>query len=141
MIDIKLPSKKLPVEPLLEALPEYVVAMLGPKQCQEWVDRGISFIDADKIAVKYGYHPVEIWGSLWTTSDIHEDLYNAGVSVVEAIKTMGPIDLQSLIKATTVPTDYIRNVLQWVEEMGCIRMELVGPQRKKVFHYERDFDA
>ena len=140
MIDLKLPSKKLPVEPLIRVLPEYVIAEMGPKAIQEWIDRGLSFKDADKIAVKYGFHPVEIWGSLWTTSEIHEDLYRAGMTVVEAIKKFGSIEMTALFKEVDVPGVYIRDILKWVEEMGWVRMELVGPQRKKVYYFERDFD-
>jgi hypothetical protein len=137
--DLKLPSNRLPVEPLLEVLPQEYITTIGPQGKQEWLERGITFIDADKLAVKYGFHPVEIWGSLWTTDDIHEDVLRAGMTVVEAVKKVGRINMKDLIKAVDVPGDYVRYIIRWVEELGCISVTKEGPGRK-VLQYERDFD-
>jgi hypothetical protein len=137
--DLKMPSSRLPVEPLLKVLPQDALTSLGPKNMQDWIDRGLLFRDADKLAVKYGYHPVEIWGALWTTDEIHEDVLRAGMTVVEAVKKVGRINFKDLINSIDVPGDYIRDIIKWVEELGCISITKEGPGRK-VLHYERDFD-
>lgn len=138
--DIKLPSVKLPVEPLLKVLPEHFVNQIGKKRLQEWIDRGLPFDMADKLAVKWGYHPAEIWGELWFTSEIHEDIYNAGVSIVRVVKEAGSIDLKTLLSESKVSGNYVRSVIEWVEKLGCIRIELKKPENRKIFHFEKDFD-
>ncbi len=39
---------------------------------QRWIWDGITFNAADKLAVRLGHHPIEIWGDHWTALDPQE---------------------------------------------------------------------
>jgi hypothetical protein len=42
-----------------------------PKQLYRWRESGLTWVQADKLAIRAGYHPAEIWSEWWSL--IEED--------------------------------------------------------------------
>lgn len=60
-----LPYPRLNYEPLKRIVPtaEILAEKIGVTTTvvHKWIERGLPFFKADMVAIKLGYHPVEIW--------------------------------------------------------------------------------
>lgn len=62
---------KLPVAPLISSLPEEAVAR-HKRAITAWINAGgVPVYEADRMCIKYGIHPVSVYGTAW-----HGDMWD-----------------------------------------------------------------
>jgi hypothetical protein len=136
------PDIRFDAGPLIAKLPEHELASIGPKRMKLMRENGIKLHHADKMAVRLGYHPYEIWGDDFYKIEPNQKLVEAAFEILKFLKNDGSSVLNSIVKNRSFKSKEInlRRALLILVRNGYVSKNYGSPVSYVYFSFIKDLE-
>jgi hypothetical protein len=134
------PDIRFPAEPLLCKLSDLELTKIGPKGVDIMIQNGIKLHHADKMAVRLGYHPYEIWGDDFYKIEPNQKLVQAAFEILKFLKFEGQSSLNSIVKNNSFKSSEanLRKSLNILVDNHYVLKEYYPPNGTAFFSFLND---